>query len=687
MKQAFSTIAIILLLVMTSWSQESSSFIPQNVGPGINSTYDEFNPVLSPDGNTLYFVRANHPENKYGEFDSQDIWYSEFVNGAWAPAQRIPDLNIGRYNAILSITDDYTLLLNGIYNKNGTFWKKRGLSTSIKLPNGEWAIPVPLRVKKVKKKNDGRSGGAFMSSDGSAILFSYHKFFNSNKSDIFVSLKKENGNWTRPKKEHLLSSSYTEFAPFLSADNKTVYLTSDDLTKGQFHIFKAKRQGESWHDWSQPTHLSDTINTPGWDGYFKTNKIGSWAYYSSSEKSVGGSDIFKVKLFEENPFVIVYGTVVNGKTGKPVQKPFFINVNGRQADSVSVNLDSGTYKMKLPLRKKYEAIALIDHYTSLPAVIDVSTVKELSTLKKDLIVNPIEYVHVKGKVLNRSTLEPIPSSANVKILVDNAEFDSLKFDSQSSTYSMNINHGKKYSLITKGDKFESTTAALDLSAVDEFQEINFDLFLETVKLVTVSGLILDKKTSKGFKPAAKIQVTFSGPTTVAASIDTVTSRYEIHLQPGSNYNISTSAPNCVPVYDVINLVSASRGSALTKDLVLATIEVGQAVRLNNIFFESGKAVLKKESFPELDRVHDFLTQNAAITIEISGHTDNVGNAAFNLGLSKSRAEAVMNYIIKKGIAKDRMQAKGYGMTKPVASNATKEGKAQNRRVEFTILGK
>ena len=680
-------LSVVAILFLSSAAQESSDFVPKNVGPNVNSTYDDFNPVLSPDDKTLYFVRANHPENTFGAFDSQDIWYSEWVNNAWSPAKRMRDLNIGRYNAILSVSDDNTLLLKGIYNKNGTFWKKRGLSTSIKLPNGEWAIPVPLKIKGLKKTNDGTSGGAFMSNDGSAILLSYKKFFNSDKADIFITLKKQNGNWTRPKKERLLSSSYTEFAPFLSADNKTVYLTSDDLTKGQFHVFKAKREGESWHDWSQPTQLSDTINTAGWDGYFKTNKVGSWAYYSSSEKSVGGSDILKVKLFEENPYVIVYGTVINGKTSQPILKPFSINVDGSQADSVSVNLDSGTYKMTLPLRRKYEAHALLEHYTSKLEVIDVSTVKEFTKLKRDLVVNPIDYVHVKGKVLNRSTLELIPSSANAKILVDYAEFDSLKYDNQTGIYSMNISHGKKYSLTTKADKFESTTAALDLSAVDEFQEINLDLFLETVKLVTVSGLILDKKTSKGFKPASKIQVAFTGATTIAATIDTVASRYEIHLQPGSNYNISTSAPNCVPVYDVLDLTSASLGSTLTKDLTLATIEVGQAVRLNNIFFESGKAVLKKESFPELDRVYDFLAQNPAITIEISGHTDNVGNAAFNLTLSKSRAESVANYVIKKGTAKERLHSKGYGMTKPVVSNTTKDGKAQNRRVEFVILGK
>jgi len=115
--------------------------------------------------------------------------------------------------------------------------------------------------------------------------------------------------------------------------------------------------------------------------------------------------------------------------------------------------------------------------------------------------------------------------------------------------------------------------------------------------------------------------------------------------------------------------------------------VGEAVRLNNIFFESGKAALKKESFPELNKVFDFLSQNPTIRIEIDGHTDNLGNAAFNLSLSASRAKAVSDYLAKKGIAKDRLESKGYGSTKPVASNAYNAGRAQNRRVEFVILGK
>jgi outer membrane protein OmpA-like peptidoglycan-associated protein len=681
-------VLVLLSVAANGWTQEQSAFLPQNLGQSINSTYDELNPVISPDGKTLYFVRANHWENTYGSFDSQDIWFSELQNGNWTPAKRISELNIGRYNAVLSVTHDgKTVLINGVYNKKGTFWKKRGLSTSSKLESGKWSTPVPLKIKKLKKINDGSTAGAFMNNNENVILLSLHRWYNSNKADIFVSTKSENGKWRKPKKVHLLSSGLTETSPYLTADNKTVYFSSDDAAKGQFDVYKATRGVEDWQDWDQPIKLSDTINSPGWESGLKTNLRGSVAYFASTNQSTGGSDIFKVKLFEENPFVIVSGNVINGKTNQPISREFAIQVDGRQADSVFVNTDSSTYRLKLPLGKKYEASASVQYFTSTGASIDASTIREFTTLKKDLVVTPLPYVKVTGKVLNRVSGQLVSASANVKILIDNLESDSLKFDPETSSYTLTINHGSQYKLQAKASKFESLPAVLDLTNVDEFREINFNLFLETEKMVTVKGLINDKKSGKPFSPASKVQVVFTGPTTITAPIDTLTSRYEIVLQPGSNYAITVSAPNCLPAYESIDLTTIARGSTLTKDLVLAPVEVGQAVRLNNIFFESGHSTLKKESFPELDKVFDFLDKNPSLKIEIGGHTDNVGNAAFNLTLSASRAKAVATYLTKKGIAADRLQSKGYGITKPVVSNATKEGKAQNRRVEFVILGK
>jgi outer membrane protein OmpA-like peptidoglycan-associated protein len=82
-----------------------------------------------------------------------------------------------------------------------------------------------------------------------------------------------------------------------------------------------------------------------------------------------------------------------------------------------------------------------------------------------------------------------------------------------------------------------------------------------------------------------------------------------------------------------------------------------------------------------------LKKNPSLKIEISGHTDDVGNEQSNLKLSQSRAEAVKNYLTEKGITADRLTAKGYGKSKPIALNSTEEGRKQNRRTEFTVLSK
>lgn len=105
----------------------------------------------------------------------------------------------------------------------------------------------------------------------------------------------------------------------------------------------------------------------------------------------------------------------------------------------------------------------------------------------------------------------------------------------------------------------------------------------------------------------------------------------------------------------------------------------------NLQFETGKAIIRPVSFPSLDALADLMKRKPAFRLKIEGHTDNVGAAAMNLSLSKKRAKAAMDYLIGKGVEAARITANGYGMTKPVSTNKTPEGRAQNRRVEFTIV--
>ncbi len=105
----------------------------------------------------------------------------------------------------------------------------------------------------------------------------------------------------------------------------------------------------------------------------------------------------------------------------------------------------------------------------------------------------------------------------------------------------------------------------------------------------------------------------------------------------------------------------------------------------NVLFQTNKSVLLPSSFPELDLVQAYLTNNPKTRVEIIGHTDNAGNEKANKKLSIERAKAVSDYFIAKGIDKSRIAYDGYGSSRSVASNDTKEGRRRNRRVEFKII--
>ena len=112
---------------------------------------------------------------------------------------------------------------------------------------------------------------------------------------------------------------------------------------------------------------------------------------------------------------------------------------------------------------------------------------------------------------------------------------------------------------------------------------------------------------------------------------------------------------------------------------------GATVVLENIQFETAKAILLPLSFAELDKIVAVLTENASLRLEIQGHTDNTGTAVANQSLSEKRAEAVYRYLTEKGIPKERLTHKGYGDTQPILPNTTPENRAKNRRVTCKVL--
>ena len=165
-----------------------------------------------------------------------------------------------------------------------------------------------------------------------------------------------------------------------------------------------------------------------------------------------------------------------------------------------------------------------------------------------------------------------------------------------------------------------------------------------------------------------------------------TGKFTVRLPAGDEYEIFILGFKDSTSYNVLK-IPATTGNAYYKNPFKVDIQFqpSKTFVLEDCNFDFGKATLQPESYTVLDELVSYLVRKDDEKIEIGGHTDNVGSAASNLKLSQERANAVRDYLIAKGISADRLFAKGYGMTEPVADNKTEDGRAQNRRTEVKVL--
>lgn len=204
-------------------------------------------------------------------------------------------------------------------------------------------------------------------------------------------------------------------------------------------------------------------------------------------------------------------------------------------------------------------------------------------------------------------------------------------------------------------------------------------------VVLIKGKVYDAKTKETLSAPIVYNDLATNKELGKAISDPTTGSYSIVLPYGHRYSFMAEKEGYYAVTENVNVADLTEYKEIIVDLYLNPIEKGQTIRLNNIFFDSGKYDLLPESYAELDRLYKVLQTNKGLKIEIGGHTDAVGSDANNLTLSNNRANAVMQYLVTKGISKDRLSSKGFGETKFIATNDTEEGKQLNRRVEFVIL--
>lgn len=204
---------------------------------------------------------------------------------------------------------------------------------------------------------------------------------------------------------------------------------------------------------------------------------------------------------------------------------------------------------------------------------------------------------------------------------------------------------------------------------------------------TVFGKVIDKATNKLLKNAKLTLKNSAGELLLVKNTAFAEGEFEFVFTEKGKYSLSAKAKDYISESVILDFSSAKAKTKINQTIELQPIEIGKAINLKNVLFERGAAVLLRSSYPELDKLAEFMLDNPKIEIELSGHTDNWGNANLNLQLSEKRVQTVKNYLVEKGISKTRISGKGYGGTKPIADNNNELTRKLNRRVEFKITKK
>jgi len=211
------------------------------------------------------------------------------------------------------------------------------------------------------------------------------------------------------------------------------------------------------------------------------------------------------------------------------------------------------------------------------------------------------------------------------------------------------------------------------------------IVVEEKSLTVFKGRVIDGVTKESIAADIDIIINKTGKIYTSFSSNSATGKFLLSLPSGENYGISVIAEGYLFHSENFDVPKGDGFNMVSKDIELKNIRVGNNITLRNVFFDTGKWDVKKDSYAELDRLLGLLLDIPSLKIEISGHTDNIGPESFNELLSQRRAESVVKYLVSKGVEQSRLIPKGYGKSKPVASNNTSEGRASNRRTEFEII--
>jgi outer membrane protein OmpA-like peptidoglycan-associated protein/tetratricopeptide (TPR) repeat protein len=465
-----------------------------------------------------------------------------------------------------------------------------------------------------------------------------------------------------------INTKYHEYFPALTGDGATMIFSRVIESNEDFYIAQKGKNGE----WGIAVPMSNVINTKNYnEGAQSLSPDGMYLYFTGCNRpdSFGSCDIY-----------------VSHKSGKTWDAPFNLGnaVNSNCWDSQpAISPDGETLYFASNRPGGFGGYDLWK-----------TSLKDDGTWNKPVNLGPeintpydenTPFMHPDGQTLYFSS-DGWPGFGSKDIFVSRIGPDQKWTKPQNMGYPINT-FNEETGLIVTPDGQEGLFSS---NLKDGYGDLDLYRFRMPAsakpKAITyVKGIVLDKAT---LEPLASTVLVVNLATKMKQYNDYTakqTGTFLAVMPIGGSYALNVSADGYLFYSDHFELKDSVNGNKPVElKVYLERIKTGLNTTLKNIFFDTNKYELLPSSITELATLVELMKDNPGLNIEIQGYTDDVGNAELNLQLSKNRAKAVYDYLISEGIKLERLDYKGFGKTKAVASNGTEEGRQKNRRTSFVI---
>jgi len=463
-----------------------------------------------------------------------------------------------------------------------------------------------------------------------------------------------------------INTADDEYLPVTTADETTLIFTRKINNNEDFYK-SVKVDGK----WQTATYLSNRINTPEYnEGAQSLSQDGKFLFFTGCNRpdGLGRCDIYVAQKKGDD-------------WGKPFDLSPPVNTPGWEAQP-SISADGRTLYF---VSNRAGGYGGYDIWKSTLTDKGWGEPENLGPNINTAYNEQSPFIHADDSTLYFCS-NGWPGLGGMDLFVSRLGKDGKWQKPENLGYPINTN-GDESGLTLSANGKDAFFSSNNLSSTGGYDIYTFELpaNLKPRPVTYVKGKVNDAKTLQPLEAAVEIINLQKNNPVYQDYSDPQLGDFLATLTVGNDYGLNISKTGYLFYSQHFSLVGHEPADPFNITVLLQPIEVGDKVVLNNVFFDTNKFNLKDESVSELQKLVDFLTVNPTLHIEISGHTDNVGNDAVNQTLSENRARAVYQYLITNKVDPARLIYKGYGKTQPIAPNTTDDGRQQNRRTEIKIV--